>query len=752
VATRSDNIVVGRRTRRPAGRWRGRLPHLSRKHLLEGLAAFVLVLFVIAAVPPFRRAAALGISDVILKLASPLAPSIHNFDALPQPTKILAADGSELTELGAERREPVRLVDLPPQVPKAVLAAEDANFYHHGGFDPTGVIRAMVRSAQGKTQGGSTITQQLAKINYTGSQRTLFRKLRELEYAVRLEKKYTKDQLLERYLNQVYFGDGAYGIAAASQAFFGIPPEQLTPAQAAMLAGKIESPEGLDPRRNPAAVQARRDQVLRNMHKHGWLPQADLARALAQPLDVVAEGPAADTTQLKAPHFVEYVKREAMGLDAMGGDADSRTQSLLNGGYTIETTLDPKMYDAAVNTVRTTLGGPDDPATAMVSVQPGDGAIRMLFGGLTFDRKFDIASQGRRQPGSSFKPYVYLAAIRQGVSPRSQLPADSPQTIPYRGGSYTVNNYEGEGHGQSDLDNALAHSINVVYSRLAVDIGLDNVVQTAEAAGIPHDLDVDRNNPAIALGGLTHGVSPLQQAAAYATFAAKGLYAQPYSITRIKDRSGRVVYTHSPKTKQAFNDKEVGVLNNALMGVVDHGTGTAAASIGRPAAGKTGTTENYGDAWFVGFVPQLATAVWVGDPNGNVPMTHVHGIRVAGGTFPAQMWAGYMRYAAVDLPVEQIYTASPDQLSLHMLNDTATTASSDTTSSSSTSSSSTSSSTTSSTDLGSTTTTSFHSTTTTTTAGPKPKQTTTTSTTTSTTAPSSGTDGTTTTTVGAKKK
>ncbi|MDQ1438884.1 MAG: penicillin-binding protein [Acidimicrobiaceae bacterium] len=710
--------------------------------------AAVALLAVIAVVPPFRRAAALGLSKVVLAAASPWAPSIGNFDDLPTASRIVAADGTELARLdGAQRREPVSIKQLPPHVPQAVLAAEDGNFYHHGGVDPQAVLRAVVRSAEGRTQGGSTITQQLAKINYTNSQRTILRKLRELQYAVRLEKKYTKDQLLERYLNQVYFGDGAYGIAAAAKTFFGVEPEQLTPAQAAMLAGKIRSPEGLDPRTKPEAMIARRNSVLANMRRHHWLTPDQAAQAEAEPMALAANPTDAAAAAARAPHFVEYVKREAATIDALGGSAESRGHQLFTGGYTVETTLEPALYDEAADAVRSTLSGPADPATAMVTVQPGDGAIRMLFGGLTFDRKFDVASQGRRQPGSSFKPYVYLAAIRHGISPRTTFDSSSPKTLPYKGGSFTVNNYEGEGSGPSDIDNAMTHSINVVFSQLALATGLDNVVRTAESAGIPEEvLAKDGDNPAMALGGLTKGLTPLEQAAAYATFAAKGVYASPYSITRIKDRTGRVVYTHSPKTRQAFDPNEVGVLNNALMQVVKAGTGRAA-DIGRPVAGKTGTTQNYGDAWFVGFVPQLATAVWVGYPDKIVPMTSVHGVKVAGGTFPARMWAAYMVRAVESLPVKQIDTATPESLSLHVLNEApptlpppSTTPLDSTTSSSSTTSSTVTgfgggaggSTTTSSSPGGSTTTTAKPATTTTSTTQKK-------QTTTSTTAPATTT-------------
>lgn len=679
---------------------------------------------VIAVVPPFRRAAAAVTSRIILVVASPLAPDISGFDDLPETSKVLAADGTVLAELnGGQGREPVALKDLPDHVTKAVLAAEDKTFYSHGGIEPEAVFRAILRNAQGKTQGGSTITQQLAKINYTNSERTMLRKLREVLYATQLEKKYSKDELLERYLNQVYFGENAYGISAAASTFFGVEAKDLTPAQAAMIAGKIKSPEGLDPRRNPDAVTARRDAVLRNMARNGWLDDKARDEAIATPVEVVAaKDPAA---AVKAPHFVEFVKREAAGLGELGGSPEGRSQQLFNGGLTIKTTLDVKAFDASITAVQQQLGLPEDPATGIASVQPGDGAIRNLFGGLNFDRKFDVASQGFRQPGSSFKPFVYLAAVRDGIDPRSLLDASSPKELEYRGSKFTVNNYEGEGQGMSTIDNALVHSINTVFSQVALEAGPPNVVETAKAAGINDSIDQDKNRPSIALGGISKGVTPLEMAAAYATFAAKGVYATPYSITEIATRDGKVIYSHKPATREAFAANEVGVLNNALIGVVESGTGRAA-RIGRPVAGKTGTTQNYGDAWFVGFVPQLSTAVWVGNPEKIEPMTNVHGRKVSGGSFPTSIWAQVMRAATAGMKVERIFTATPDSLSLRML--------STTTSSTSSTSSSTTSSTSSTTTPASTSTTRPPATTTTT----RPKQT---STTTSTTAPANSTTG-----------
>jgi penicillin-binding protein 1A len=492
----------------------------------------------------------------------------------------------------------------------------------------------------------------------------VFRKLKEVLYASKLEDKYSKNQLLERYLNQVYFGEGAYGIALASQTFFGIPPSQLTPAQAATLAGKIRSPNGLDPYKDPGPVQARRDQVLRNMGRHGWLDGGAVASAVASPLGVTARqntGRGVGAAS-RAPDFVAFVGREAAGIDALGSTPEARQKQAFTGGYTFETTVDLKATDAAVESAKAVLGAPGDPTTAIASVQPGDGAIRVLFGGLDPNLEFDPASQGRRQPGSSFKPYVYLAMLKAGIDPRTRFDSNSPQTLRCNGAPWSVNNFEGEGGGMITVDDALTRSVNVVFAQVMAKVGPSAVQQVAEKAGIAAD-ELTPPECAMALGGLRQGVSPLEQAAGFATFAAKGVAAQTYSIVRIKDRSGKVVYEHKAKTTQAFRDKEAGVLTAALKNVVESGTGTAAA-IGRPLAGKTGTTENYGNAWFVGYVPQLATAVWVGRPEGDVPMRNIHGINVTGGTYPARIFSRYMKAAAAELPVQDLYTASPDDLGL----------------------------------------------------------------------------------------
>ncbi|HEX7165830.1 MAG TPA: transglycosylase domain-containing protein [Acidimicrobiales bacterium] len=643
------------------------------------------VLLVIAIVPPFRNAAALGASKVILFVASPLAPDIDDFDDLPTTTKVLASDGSTLAELDkAQRRVPVKIDDLPDHVTRAVLAAEDQDFYEHSGIDPSAVFRAFVRTAQGQTQGGSTITQQLAKINYTARERTLLRKLKELLFATQLEKKYSKDTLLQRYLNQVYFGEGAYGIEAAAQTFFAVSAKDLTPAQAALLAGKIRAPEVIDPRKREKESLDRRNQVLDNMKQEGWLEDDEHEQARDEDIALAPKRTNAEET--KAPHFVEFVKREAATIDALGGSAESRTNQLFTGGYTIETTLDPKIFDATVTAVTAQLGLPEDPVTAVATVQPGDGAIRSLFGGLDFAKtQFDMSSLAGRQAGSAFKPFVYLTALKEGIDPRTTFDGTSGRVIPcYR--KDPVRNYDGEdAGGRITVDEAMVKSVNVVFAELGCQVGTKDVLDTSHDIGIPEDADTGRG--AVFLGGLNgKGVNALEMASAYATFAAKGVYAEPYAIARIKNAAGKVVYERKPDTSDVFKPEEVGVLNNPLLGVVDRGTGVGA-KIGRPVAGKTGTTQSNVDAWFIGYTPQLATGVWVGFPDKNQPMSRVHGRSVTGGRFPATIFADVMRAAHEGLPVEPIFTASPDSLDLKKVAPSTSVTSSSSTSSSSTSSS-----------------------------------------------------------------
>jgi penicillin-binding protein 1A len=626
---------------------------------------FAVVVVLLVTVAPLRRAVALGTSRVILWLASPITPFVPDFDKLPDTTRVLAADGSELAALSGDNghREIIELPAVPTHVRRAVLAAEDADFYDHSGTNPLALLRAVGSTALGHTQGGSTITQQLAKLNYTGSQRSLFHKAREVLYASALEERYSKDDLLQRYLNQVYFGEGAYGIYSAAHTFFGVDPAQLTPAQAATLAGKIQAPSRLDPRQNPDEVLKRRDHVLRAMERHGWLSRTDLDTALAEPMNLAPPQPPGVN---RAPHFVDYIKREASRLEELGDDPETRSTKLLTGGYTVETTLDPKLFDATTAAVTARLGEPGDPITAVASVVPGDGAIDNLFGGLDYlSTQFGYADRGLRQPGSAFKPFVYMAALRDGIDPRSVFDGTSGRRIPCYGAK-PVNNYAGEDFGGAiDVNTALARSVNVVFVDLGCQVGVRDVVRAATDAGMPRDATEAQG--AVFLGGLDRGVSPLTMAAAYATFASGGVYAEPYGIKAIRDSRGEVVYEHQRKSHRAFDATEAGVLNGALQRVVSEGTGRAA-GLGRPVAGKTGTTEENVDAWFIGYVPQVATAVWVGyDPAR--PMSSVHRRAVTGGSFPAAIFGDLMRTGLSGVPVRGLPVASPDALHLRRLDE-----------------------------------------------------------------------------------
>jgi penicillin-binding protein 1A len=617
-------------------------------------------------IAPLRRAVALAVGDVLLFAAAPLAPHTADFSQLPGTTRVVAADGSVIADIGrngVRNGQDVKLDTLPDHVRNAVLAAEDKNFYHHGGVDPLAVTRAAVNTARGHTQGGSTITQQLAKLNYTAGEHTMFRKIREVLYASKLERRYSKDALLQRYLNQVYFGEGAYGITAAARTFFGTTPSKLSASQAAVLAGKIRAPEYLDPRVRMAAVTERRDQVLGNMKRQGWLTNAAYDVARREPINLT---PPSHEGAGRAPHFVAYVEREAKTLDALGGSPETRASQLFTGGYKIETTFDSKVFDATVASVRNRLGAPGDPTTAVATVQPGDGAIRSLFGGLDFaTTQFDMSSLSGRQAGSSFKPFVYMAALRDKIDPRSRFNGRSGRVIPCYGET-PVNNYAGEDAGGNiDVDDALVHSVNVVFVELGCQVGPKDVVRAATDDGIPKDATTDQG--AVFLGGLDGtGVNALDMASAFATFGAKGVYARPYAIARITDRHGRVIYEHHVKNRRVFSEDEVGVIDAPLQRVVKEGTGTAAA-IGRPVVAKTGTTQNNIDAWLIGATPDFATGVWIGYEHPK-PMSRVHGRAVTGGSFPALVFSDVMKAAHKGVAVHPLRTVSPDALDLHRVN------------------------------------------------------------------------------------
>ncbi|MCL6471941.1 MAG: PBP1A family penicillin-binding protein [Firmicutes bacterium] len=562
-----------------------------------------------------------------------------------EATYIYAKDGTLITKLYVDNRTIVPLNKISPTLQKAVISIEDQRFYEHSGVDYIRIIGALLRDIKSgeATQGGSTITQQYVKNAYFSPEKTIQRKIREAFLATKLERNYTKEQILEKYLNTIYFGNQAYGIEAASQTYFGIPASQLNLEQSALLAALIRAPESYNPYKNPDVALKRRNLVIDNMLSLGYIKQAEADRAKASPIGVV---PRKRNYTGIAPYFADWVRRDLIDKKIIEDEKD-----IASRGLKIYTTLDPKIQEYAELAWKKYLPRPDDPEAALVAIDPKTGAVKAMVGGRDYNKdNYNIAGQGNgRQPGSSFKPFTLTAALLSGISPDDGFDASSPQEIDIGGGKpWIVHNYSGEsGSGFVSLRRATAASINVVYAQLAMRVGMDKVVETARALGLKK-CDLSDKNPAITLGGLKYGVQPLEMASAYATFANNGVYNEPFGVEKIEYSNGQLVYEHKPAPKQVI-DKEVAcVVNDILQGVITGGTGTRA-RIGRPAAGKTGTTSGYIDAWFCGYTPDLAAAVWVGYRTGNgkdaKPMTNVHGIRVAGGTFPAQIWASFMKRA-----------------------------------------------------------------------------------------------------------
>ena len=631
-----------------------------RAHKVRSAAAAMAILLVlVAVVPPLRSVATFAASKVILLVTTPFAPSVKVLNTAPQSSKVVAADGSSIGTFEEGERIPVRVAELPPHVKGAVLAAEDQDFYKHDGVDPSAIVRATFNMATGsRQQGGSTITQQLAKLNYTSGERTIFRKLREVLFATRLERDYSKDQLLERYLNQVYLGDGSYGIGSAAQRTFGVPAAQLTPEQAATLAVRIRSPGNVDPRKKPQNVVERRNQTLAAMADAGTVPKEQLSGLQATPLSPIPlPPPAAKPERL----VVDRARREALKVGVLGGDEEERLAKLEGGGLTIETAIDPKGQKAARDAAQAALPRPEDASAAVVGVVPGDGAIKVLLGD-SKGGQFDVATTGRRQPGSSFKPFTYAAALEDRIHPGTTYESKGPQTFNYQGSTFQVQNAEGGSGGPITLDQATIESVNVVYMQVALKVGPDKVKKVAQRLGHQDDLQAV---PSLALGGEGKGVTPLDQASAYAVFASGGPYAEPYLVARIKDASGKVVWQHDKKTRKAMDQKEAGVINNVLKRVVTEGTGKAA-EIGREVAGKTGTTNESKDIWFVGHTPQLSTAVWVGYVDAPKTVTDARGRQQFGGGPPARIFSSTVKAALQGVPATPLPVNTPEDLGLKL--------------------------------------------------------------------------------------
>jgi penicillin-binding protein 1A len=597
-------------------------------------------------------------------------PQLSDYTAreLAQTSFLYAADGSLITEFHAvEDRVVLTADELPQTLRDAAVAIEDRRFYQHHGIDLQAIMRAAyVNTASGTVvEGGSTITQQLVKRLYLEDEETFRRKFDEAALAWQLEDRWSKDEILTEYLNTVYFGQGAYGAQAAAQTYFGIDAKDLNLAQSAMLAGLIAAPNHFDPYVRPQAARGRRDVVLELMHRLGAITAEQLDRATARPIRV-QRGSERQEQRYPFPYFVDYFTRWFLAEPAFGRTREDRARLLFGGGLRITTTLDPQLQEAAEDAVSSVLAYPGDPAAALTVVDPLTGFVRAMVGGK--DEDFWAERRGGRvnlatgaggtgrQTGSAFKPFALVAALEHGIAPDTVFPAPSSIRIPLKDGQvWDVTNAEGGGYGSMSLESATIYSVNTVYAQLIVQLGPDTVVRTAERLGIRCCTDVGeprrplRPYPSAVLG--TNEVNTLEMASAFATLAAGGRRVRPVPAIEVRDADGDLLWRADPEPKQVVDPEVATAANDILEEAVRIGTGRAA-SIGRPQIGKTGTASDHTNAWFVGAIPQLAAAVWVGYPQGQIPMEPPRArITVFGGTWPAQIWRLLMARAIRGLPV-----------------------------------------------------------------------------------------------------
>jgi penicillin-binding protein 1A len=560
-----------------------------------------------------------------------------------QASIIVASDGTRIGLLGAVGlRQPVALHRISPVMRKAIVAVEDRRFYQNDGVDYIGIIRALKSdvSSGGFAQGASTIEQQLVRNLYLSPQQSISRKLTEGCLAVQLDKQWSKDRILETYLNDIYFGQQAYGIEAAAKAFFGVHAKDLTLEQAALLAGLPQAPSTYDPFNRPEAAKTRRAEVLRAMRDAGDISPGRYRRAVHSPLGL---HPQRVRGLAGATYLTDYITNQLV--------TEYGAERVRRGGLRIYTTLDSKMQSEATRSILGTLDRKNDPAGSIVSIDPKTGQIRAMAIAQTGKHiSFDLPVDGRRQAGSTFKLFALTHAVERGINPYATRYLSAPFLGP---DGWHVQTFERTYSGRIPLTQATLLSDNTVYARLTLDIGPKPIAQLAHEMGIQSQL---KPVPSIVLG--VNAVSPLDLASAYATLADGGVAHDPSILTKVVFPGGHTESASKPRGKRVVDEKVAGVVTKILEANVQSGTGTAAALPGRPVAGKTGTTDSFADAWFAGWVPQLTTVAWVGYPTRERPMRSVHGIAgVTGGTLPAQIWHTFMTDALQGQPVEQF--ASP---------------------------------------------------------------------------------------------
>lgn len=596
----------------------------------------------------------------VLRAGDVAEPTFINLNPLAQRSTILAADGTLLTYLLVEEnRVSVGLDEVSDTFVETLLAIEDDRFWDHDGVNVRATARALLTnvSAGGVEQGGSTITQQLVKQALVGNEQSLERKVEEAILARRLEEQMSKEEILERYVNTVYLGNSTYGVEAAAELYFGIPAIELDHAQSALLVGMIQNPARLEPFHYTEEATDRRDEVVGRMLAVELID--DAAADAIQATPVPTEG--FSFSSRPRDYFVEEVKEQLLDDERLGATQAERYNTLYRGGLTIRTTLEPRLQALADQAVADVLPDTDGRFTAsIVSVDPRTGAVRAMVGGPGFaEAQYNIAS-GRggtgRQAGSAFKPFVLATHLAAGGSIEDTIDGEGPCEFDNTGGEeelYTVENFEDARGREDDLRAQTLRSSNCSYVRLGIITGLSEVVDTAKRLGITTD---PKANISLALG--TSEVHPIDMASAYGVFANGGVRHEPYYVEEVLNRDGEVLFGGPEAGTRVLEEGVAATMADVLVANVIGGTGRSAAfDDGRPAGGKTGTTQDFGDAWFVGFTGELSTAVWMGSPTGNVDkMTNVGGIRVTGGSYPARMWQAFMGpavapYEPISFPV-----------------------------------------------------------------------------------------------------
>lgn len=626
---------------------------------------------------------------------------------LPEARAMEAAQGSQIFDINgepiAELRQfdlsiPVQQEDIPEVLKHATVASEDKNFYKHKGIDPRGIMRALYQDYRNDkvVQGGSTITQQYVKLAYTNREQTITRKIREAILASQLDRQSDKDEILYKYLSSAYFGEGAYGVGAAAQLYFQKNVKDLNASEAAILVGIIPSPSAWSPHANPEQAEARRLQVLQKMHEQGYLDKSAYDDAVAHPMWLERQGdPTGPVTLVKSsraeietkyPYFVDYVKRYL--------ELNYGTDKMFRGGLKVQTTLDPAIQGEAERIVAEKLKGTSAPLQmAMASVEPQTGFVKAIVGGRDLksdevnyalggcptkpkDIKIDVnagcwndptvtGGGSGRQPGSSFKPIVLAAAYESGISPNKVYPGGSVYRIPNCKDKVAercqIRNDEGHSSGATTVKSAMASSLNTVYAPLGRDVGFPKVAQMANKLGMDdywYSSQKHTNSGTYSLGVVE--TSPLKIASAYGVFANRGVRQEATPVVKIVDMSGKTLEDNSNREgKRVISEAVADNVTDALEGVITRGTAANTGNIGRPAAGKTGTTENFGDAWFVGYTPSLSTAVWMGNSTNNARINYKGNRHVYGGTVPTQTWAAFMKSALKDVPPTKFEEPAP---------------------------------------------------------------------------------------------